>query len=81
MQSTHSSTGYRDVRAKGLRSVVAVRQNLDGEVLDVQVHDTSGSPALDQSLIAALWNASPLPLPCDALSANEVASGWNAGVT
>lgn len=37
-----------------------------GSVLNVQVTKTSGMPALDQSAIQAVYQASPLPIPDDA---------------
>lgn len=42
-----------------------VRLAPSGTVLDVQIMSSSGNPALDRSAVAAVYKASPLPVPED----------------
>lgn len=47
----------------GMRTVLRIRLLPGGEVLDVSVIESSGDGALDRSTVAAVKNASPLPVP------------------
>lgn len=47
----------------GLVCVLKIRLIPSGEVIDIQVSKPSGNPVYDQSVIAAVRRASPLPLP------------------
>lgn len=51
---------------KNLRCKLNIRLAPNGAVLDVQVIKSSGDLALDHSARAAVFNASPLPVPKDA---------------
>lgn len=44
---------------------IRVEQFTDGEIISAQVVDTCGSPAVDGSIIDAVYQASPLPIPSD----------------
>jgi TolA protein len=56
---------------RGMECMVHVRLAPSGEVLQVQIVRSSGSPAFDRSAQNAVYKASPLPLPEDkALSEN-----------
>lgn len=46
-----------------MRTVLRIRLLPDGEVLDVTVIESSGNAAMDRSTVAAVKNASPLPVP------------------
>ncbi len=46
-----------------LRTEIRVRLLPSGEVLDVQILRASGDPAFDKSVEAAVYRASPLPVP------------------
>lgn len=50
---------------KNLTAVIVVRVAPGGIVLDTQVLKTSGNASLDQSALAAINKASPLPVPED----------------
>ena len=49
----------------GLSCVVEVRLIPGGEVVDAQIVRGSGDPAFDRSVEAAVFKASPLPVPAD----------------
>jgi len=49
--------------APGIFTRVMVRLAPDGAVLDVVVEQTSGNAILDRSAVAAVYRASPLPVP------------------
>jgi colicin import membrane protein len=51
----------------GLSSVFRIRLAPDGAVLDVSLSRSSGDPILDRSAQAAIFKASPLPVPNDPL--------------
>lgn len=51
---------------KSLRSELMIRTAPGGMVLDVQLVKSSGNPAFDRSVRAAVLKASPLPVPEDA---------------
>jgi colicin import membrane protein len=51
---------------KRLASLLLIRLAPNGTVLDVQVIKSSGNVALDNSARAAVFKASPLPVPADA---------------
>ena len=48
-----------------LRATVTIRVNPKGEVVFVEVLDSSGSVAYDRSVTTAVLKASPLPIPRD----------------
>ena len=48
---------------KGMVCVLQVRLIPSGEVIDIQLSKSSGDPVYDQSVMAAVRRASPLPLP------------------
>jgi colicin import membrane protein len=48
---------------KNLTSVLMIRVAPGGMVLDVQIVKSSGDAALDRSARAAIFKASPLPVP------------------
>lgn len=50
---------------KKLYSILLIRLAPGGAVLDVQITRSSGDPALDNSARAAVFKASPLPVPSD----------------
>ena len=50
---------------KGLRCKVNVRLGASGSVLAVSVVQSSGNPAFDRSVEAAVLKAEPLPMPDD----------------
>ena len=50
---------------KDLKCEVLVSQIPGGEVVRVEVSKGSGNVAFDQSVINAIWKASPLPMPKD----------------
>lgn len=54
-----------DNLAKDLSCKLLIRLAPGGVVLDVQLVESSGNPALDHSAIAAVYKASPLPVPTD----------------
>jgi colicin import membrane protein len=43
--------------------VVRIHQSTSGDVIEVVVTTSSGDPAFDRSVEAAIFKASPLPLP------------------
>jgi colicin import membrane protein len=47
----------------GLSCLLKITLTPEGSVLDVSVAQSSGDPTFDQSAIAAVYRASPLPLP------------------
>ena len=49
--------------AKGLRCDVAVHVIAGGQVVSVRVVRSSGNAAFDQSVVSAIYNAVPLPVP------------------
>ena len=49
----------------GLKATVTIRVNPKGEVVFVEVLDSSGSIAYDRSVTTAVLKASPLPIPRD----------------
>ncbi|MDH3316018.1 MAG: TonB C-terminal domain-containing protein, partial [Gammaproteobacteria bacterium] len=49
----------------GLKCELRVSQIPGGEVIDVKVSQGSGNEGFDQSVVNAIWNASPLPQPKD----------------
>ena len=49
--------------AKGLRCDVAVRVIAGGQVVSVRVLRSSGNAVFDRSVVAAIYNAAPLPVP------------------
>lgn len=49
----------------GLECVVSVRQLPGGEVVDVTIGTCNGDAAVQRSIEAAIYKASPLPLPAD----------------
>lgn len=53
---------------KHLYTQLLIRIAPGGMVLDVQVTKTSGDPSLDSSARAAVFKASPLPVPADAMA-------------
>jgi len=48
---------------KGLKCVLEVKLLPGGEVIEIQVSKSSGDPVYDQSVVAAVRRASPLPVP------------------
>jgi len=48
---------------KTLSAQLMIRVAADGQVLDVQLIKSSGDPTLDRSARAAVFKASPLPVP------------------
>ena len=48
---------------EGLKCVLLVSQLPGGEVADVRIVQGSGNPLFDNSVRAAVFSASPLPLP------------------
>ena len=50
---------------KDLKTEVQVSQIPGGEVIRVTVSESSGNVAFDRSVVNAIWQASPLPLPKD----------------
>jgi len=48
-----------------LSCTVEVRLIPSGEVIDAQIVRSSGNPAFDRSVEAAVFKASPLPVPAD----------------
>ena len=57
--------------AAGLRCVVQVQLLPQGDVLSVRIVDSSGDPAFDRSVEAAVYRASPLPVPHDSQLAQD----------
>ncbi|MGI9331589.1 MAG: cell envelope integrity protein TolA, partial [Gammaproteobacteria bacterium] len=55
----------RPANYKGLTCVLLVSQLPGGDVADVQVLQSSGNALFDNSVKAAVFSASPLPLPRD----------------
>ena len=49
-----------------MRCVVYVRQVPGGEVIQVEIRRCNGDEAVRRSIVAAVWKASPLPVPQDA---------------
>ena len=45
------------------RVVVAVRQRPGGEVVGVELIESSGNAEFDEAAVNAMWSSSPLPLP------------------
>lgn len=50
---------------RGMECMVRVRLAPTGEVMQVEIARSSGSPAFDRSAQTAVYKASPLPLPKD----------------
>lgn len=50
---------------KTFNCTIRIEQSVIGEVQSVGMHKSCGVPELDESLLAAAWKASPLPLPTD----------------
>ena len=50
-------------QSKNLKGEIMIRLAPGGSVLDAQVTKSSGDPALDSSARAAVFKASPLPVP------------------
>jgi len=51
---------------KGLKCVLELQLIPGGEVIDIRVSKSSGDPVYDQSVVAAVKRASPLPVPSSA---------------
>ena len=54
----------------GLSSQFVIRLAPTGTVMDVRLAKSSGDALLDRTAQAAIWNASPLPVPSDATTFN-----------
>lgn len=52
--------------AKAIKATIRVKLLSSGEVSGVYVIRESGNPKYDQSAVAAVWRASPLPIPTNA---------------
>ena len=50
-------------QSKGLHCIVRVRLIAGGQVVSARIVQGSGNPVFDRSVIAAIYNAAPLPVP------------------
>ena len=50
-------------QSKGLHCIVRVRLIAGGQVVSARIVQSSGNPVFDRSVIAAIYNAAPLPVP------------------
>ncbi len=53
-------------QVRGLSSLLRIRADDSGRVVDVTIVDSSGDPAFDRAAVRAVYRASPLPLPAEA---------------
>jgi colicin import membrane protein len=50
---------------EGLSCILTITLTSRGEVLNVTLSRSSGDPSFDRSAVAAVYRASPLPVPAD----------------
>ncbi|WP_181919624.1 cell envelope integrity protein TolA [Alkalilimnicola ehrlichii] len=48
-----------------MTTILSIRLAPDGEVLDVDIRESSGNTTFDRSAVTAVRRASPLPVPSD----------------
>lgn len=57
---------------RGLVTILGVRVDRSGKILDVEVEEPSGSKAFDDAAVRALYRASPFPTPPDEIVAEGI---------